>query len=169
MKKTYLHFLRIIIFYLILFSFSRFIFILINKNLDTTFTCGKAFPAFLHGMRMDLSVVAYTFLPAFLLTLIYLFRPARGIMKAEYYYHLFILLSFFDYAACKYSIVSLLEQPAEFSCTLLPEGFFRYIIIIYIRSIYNYHFTLDTIYRCTLLSFQKICISDFYNRFMEVN
>ncbi len=94
LKKTYLHFFRIIIFYLILFAFSRIIFLLVNHNLETSFSWIKAFPAFIHGIRMDLSVIAYCLLPAILLTGVFLIRPINWIRKTEYYYQLFILFLF---------------------------------------------------------------------------
>ena len=94
MKKTYLHFFRIIIFYLILFAFARFIFLLFNYNQEASFSLIKALPAFTPGMRMDFSVIAYALLPSLLLTGIFLFRPSKWIIKAEYYYLLFILIVF---------------------------------------------------------------------------
>ena len=95
MKKIYIHFFRILIFYLLLFFFARFIFIVVNHNEDKGFSWLKSLPAFLHGMRMDISVVAYIFLPALLFLGLFLIRPMNWIKKAEYYYHLFALFLFF--------------------------------------------------------------------------
>lgn len=95
MKKIYIHFFRILIFYLLLFFFARFVFIVVNHNEDKGFSWLKSLPAFLHGMRMDISVVAYIFLPALLFLGLFLIRPMNWIKKAEYYYHLFALFLFF--------------------------------------------------------------------------
>jgi phosphoglycerol transferase MdoB-like AlkP superfamily enzyme len=51
-------------------------------------------PAFIHGLRMDLSVLAYCFLPPILLIGVFLIRPFGWIRKVEYSYHLFILFLF---------------------------------------------------------------------------
>ena len=95
MKKIYVHFFRILLFYLLLFFFARFLFIVVNRSDETGFSWLKALPAFLHGMRMDISVVAYVFLPVLFLLGLFLIHPMNWMRKVEYYYHLFILFLFF--------------------------------------------------------------------------
>jgi len=94
LKKIYLHFFRIIIFFLILFAFARLIFFLFNQNLDETFSWSQSITAFIHGMRMDLSVITYCLIPAIILTGLFLFYPSQRIQKIERSYLYFILLIF---------------------------------------------------------------------------
>ena len=92
MKQIYSHFLRIIVFFLLLFGISRLCFLLYNNSLEKKFSWAEALPAFLHGMRMDLSVIAYFLIIPILIAIVYSFRPVSALKKVEYYFLLFILL-----------------------------------------------------------------------------
>jgi phosphoglycerol transferase MdoB-like AlkP superfamily enzyme len=104
LKKIFTHFLRIIIFYLLLFAVARLAFFIVNHSTDPH-SASAIYSAYFYGIRMDLSVISYIFLPSFLITLAFLFYPSEGLRRAEYIYHVMVLILF---------------------CLLLPGNIFLY-------------------------------------------
>jgi phosphoglycerol transferase MdoB-like AlkP superfamily enzyme len=90
LRKTYIHFLRLIVFFVSLFAISRLVFIIVNKSQDREFNWPNALPSFLHGMRMDLSVIAYILLPCIVFYIIFLIKPWQWIRRTEKFYLVFI-------------------------------------------------------------------------------
>ncbi len=85
------YFLRVLIHYLLFFVFWRGVFLLLFYR---TGSVAEALPAFVHGARMDLSLIGYIAVPLWLAAIFQVFRPARIMPRLLSGYHRFVLLLF---------------------------------------------------------------------------
>ncbi len=98
MKKIIIAFIRYFLFWLIYFLMSKFIFLLYNYNLTGSLSFSEITGIFIHGMKMDLSMVSYLMLiPGILLSLSFLFshKVLSGTFKS-YTILLLILVTFIN-------------------------------------------------------------------------
>lgn len=93
MKRNIFHFLKITCFYVIFFALWRAAFLYLNIKAEENFSWSAAFPAFVHGLRMDLSMVGYTLILPLFLFLIYTFFPKRIFNRINYWYHVVIIIA----------------------------------------------------------------------------
>lgn len=85
------YFIRVLVQYLLFFAAWRLLFLLLFFRAGTM---GEAIPAFLHGARMDLSLIGYVLIPLWLTTVASILRPHRAWVRFTSGYHRTLLLIF---------------------------------------------------------------------------
>ena len=85
------YFLRLLLFWLILFASFRFIFLCFNADLVFQNPIPETLQSFIRGFRLDLSTIAYLMLPSFLFWVLFQFTQKKIIHQINQGYH-FILL-----------------------------------------------------------------------------
>lgn len=91
-KKQLAFFLRIVLFYAIFFAAWRSAFLLANRSHGDPFSLPEALPAFLHGLRMDLSSISYILLFTVLLWLLSGIMTFSFFVKCHRLYHRAVII-----------------------------------------------------------------------------
>jgi phosphoglycerol transferase MdoB-like AlkP superfamily enzyme len=91
--KQQVYFLfRLAVYYLLFFAFWRLLFILFNSAHQQAYTFYEASGAFLHGARMDFSVVSYLLIIPVALLFLFPWKPAVCLYRHQMVFHRLIIL-----------------------------------------------------------------------------
>ena len=85
------YFLRLLLFWLILFASFRFLFLCFNADLVFQHPPPETLQSFVRGFRLDLSTIAYLMLPSFLLWALFQLVPKKIIHQINQGYHFLLL------------------------------------------------------------------------------
>lgn len=92
MKQQVYFLFRLAVYYLLFFACWRFLFLLANSSHQKAFAWHEAFGAFLHGARMDFSVVSYLLIIPVMLLFLFPWKPAVYLYRHQMVFHRLIIL-----------------------------------------------------------------------------
>ena len=93
MKKNFLHYIKITLFYVIFFALWRLIFLLVNIPDDGTVKWSETLLSFLYGLRMDISMACYFLLPSIVLNVLFIISPRKIFNQIEFIIHAIVIIA----------------------------------------------------------------------------
>ncbi|MEY4594239.1 MAG: hypothetical protein RIQ47_649, partial [Bacteroidota bacterium] len=85
LRNQFSFFFRTVLYFLLLFAVWRVVFLIVNHSEEAASFIQIA-PAFLYGLRIDLSAIGYILLPVFTLSIIFAFSSASVLSRIVTYY-----------------------------------------------------------------------------------